>query len=311
MIKRIKSAIKKIIPKSVIKNFSQLNGPLCYHSISNTSMEGIVAHRISKINFACQLRKLKSEGYTFLPIDEYLQTKTKSRITSITFDDGYRDIYSNAAEVLIDEQIPFTLFLNGCLLSSKILWRDMIRIVIKSRLEEEFYHYLLTRNEELAKVIDCSDFYRSTKVNQVNSKALADQLSSFLMLKGAEITDDSKYVTVKQLEALPKDLFTLGNHTTNHYRLSTLTYDQLYSEIKGTHELIHEINCEKSHVFSIPFGGNDSFNQDFIDILFEFDYTGFLTTDSKPFSPLKYGLNIGNLNYSSRILPKDEPRINI
>jgi len=308
MIKKLKRVIsKRFLKKSSSKVI--LTRALCYHSISGDNWEGKVAHRISKENFAAQLRILKRQDYTFLKIDEYLESKSRKKVTSVTFDDGYRDLHTNALEVLVDEGIPFTLFLNGCLLSGEILWRDMIRILIESSLVNEFYEYLLVENSDLALLIDKSNFYRSTKKNGVNSELLTGYIKSYLSLKSVSLIDNSLYVNREVLESLPNDLFSLGNHSWNHYRLSTLSKNQLKKEITSTEELINSIRCNKSRVFSIPFGGNDSFSQDMIDILKDLDYLGFLTTDHRPFVPQKYGMDDRGLLHSNRILLNNEPQI--
>ena len=68
----------------------------------------------------------------------------------------------------------------------------------------------------------------------------------------------------------------VGNHTYNHYLLSSLTREKQISEILSNKKLIETIMLDKSNIFSISFGGEKDFNSDTTDILKDLGFKGAL-----------------------------------
>ena len=67
-----------------------------------------------------------------------------------------------------------------------------------------------------------------------------------------------------------------GNHTYNHYLLSSLNMEQQELEIAKNHQLLKTLDVKLSKVFSIPFGGDKDFNTTTIQLLKKYNYIGFL-----------------------------------
>ena len=118
----------------------------CYHSISKKPNFKANYHNVSISNFENHLNRVRNAGFKFLGIDEFLEEKikgkTRSKITSITFDDGYKNVIQNAVPILERLRIPAAIFLSSQLLEGNVFWRDMVRIIIENDWIYAFMNYL-------------------------------------------------------------------------------------------------------------------------------------------------------------------------
>jgi len=85
---------------------------LMYHSISYEKGNSL---RVSKENFRIQMNYLKDNNYTPITVDElynYMQTGkiAPKKPIVITFDDGYKDNYTNAYPILKEFKFKATIF---------------------------------------------------------------------------------------------------------------------------------------------------------------------------------------------------------
>lgn len=89
-------------------------------------------------NFEAQIINLKSVGYKFItPYDLYLALKGKKKISEksviVTFDDGYRDFYTDAYPIIKKYEIPATVFMaTGLVNQSNYLTYEQIVDILKS-----------------------------------------------------------------------------------------------------------------------------------------------------------------------------------
>jgi peptidoglycan/xylan/chitin deacetylase (PgdA/CDA1 family) len=85
---------------------------LMYHRVAETMETDILA--VTPFAFAQQMRWLREEGWSLLPLPEALRRLESGTLppkaAAITFDDGYRDNYDEAAPVLAGMHFPATVF---------------------------------------------------------------------------------------------------------------------------------------------------------------------------------------------------------
>lgn len=89
---------------------------LMYHSISNDqATANLSGLRVTKDNFDVQMKYLKDNGYYTLSMDEVNDFITKNKpipekSVALTFDDGYKDNYTNVYPVLKQYGFKATIF---------------------------------------------------------------------------------------------------------------------------------------------------------------------------------------------------------
>lgn len=106
----IDEKIYKSLP--VLEIYNKKIPILMYHSISYEKGNSL---RVSKENFRIQMKYLKDNNYTTLTVDElynYMQTGkiAPKKPIVITFDDGYKDNYTNAYPILNEFGFKATIF---------------------------------------------------------------------------------------------------------------------------------------------------------------------------------------------------------
>jgi peptidoglycan/xylan/chitin deacetylase (PgdA/CDA1 family) len=69
---------------------------------------------IAPTDFRSQLLRLRSQGWSFTSLSEYVESlgprPTRSRIATVTFDDGWVDNYEYATPILQELKVPATVF---------------------------------------------------------------------------------------------------------------------------------------------------------------------------------------------------------
>lgn len=108
------AAVRMCCERSVIASLPGLpqeprSRILCYHSVGTPSW-GV--NDVSPTRFRRQLETALREGYRFVPADELASDATgDAKRLAITFDDGLRTVATNAAPILKEYGIPWTIFI--------------------------------------------------------------------------------------------------------------------------------------------------------------------------------------------------------
>ena len=272
----LRSLLKRItkpINASKVEGFS-----LLYHLIDNQTNQATLIseniHNVSTINLYDQLTTLKKQN-SFISLEEHIELKIRKRnlnkIISVSIDDGYSSSLTFGKEIFKELQIPVTYFINTSIIEKGQFWRDKVRYIINKKLENDFLAFACELSDEFNSII-ATDFYRESKNHlKVNSKNLDSLLDAFLAEKGM-IVENNQYLTKNHL--LNEDHFTWGNHTNNHFVMSSLSRDQQYEEMIYVKNFFDLNNIPSSSVFSIPFGNPDSFNEDTLMLAHELGYRG-------------------------------------
>ena len=289
----MKQFIKKIliffIPIRLI--FNKFNPIFLYHSLgSNLNFSENIDHVNLKI-LENQLR-IVQKYWKFVTIDEYVDTKNKKGLACLTIDDGYKNVLEESLEIFEKLEIPITIFINSSTFQGKIFWRDKVRYLIKNKLVQKFIE-----NSQIFNNNHYEKFYWISKNPEFNSKKVEKELDKFFLKENLKVNsshnfcfDDTKYL-------INHPLVSYGNHSSNHYVMSSLSKDEQFKDILECKNFLKKFDINKSNIFCIPFGGKDSFNEDTMSILEELGYKGTLLSENK--------LNkIINTNQVDRFMPK-------
>ena len=286
----LKKIILSFIPIKLICN--KFNPIFAYHSLGSSSN---FIENIDHVNLKTlenQLINVK-KYWKFVTIDEYVSSKNKKGLACVTIDDGYKNVIEESLEIFESLEIPITIFINSSTFQGKIFWRDKIRYLIENKLVKKFIE-----NSQLFSNDHAEKFYSVSKNPKFNSKKVEEELDSFFLNENLEVKsgnnfcfDDTKYL-------VSHPLVSYGNHTANHYVMSSLTKDQQFKDILECKNFLKKFNINISNIFCIPFGGKDTFNQDTISILEELNYKATLLSENRL-------NNITNNNQIDRFMPKN------
>jgi peptidoglycan/xylan/chitin deacetylase (PgdA/CDA1 family) len=275
--------ISSFIPiKLITKNFSPV---LLYHSLGSIPKFN---NNIDHVNLEILNSQLKGiqKYWKFVTIDEYTSVKNKKGLASITIDDGYKNIIDESLEVFKSLDIPITIFINSSTFNGKTFWRDKIRYLIENKMVRKyinFSNYFEEKHE--------NKFYLISKDQKFNSKEVDRDIDQFFLEEGVSLSNSHNLCFDSKKYLIKNNLVSYGNHTANHYMLSSLSKQEQYDEIVKCKDFIDQLDVNKSEVFSIPFGGDNSFNKNTLSCLEDLNYKKFLKSTN----------NLDNLKISNEI----------
>ena len=240
---------------------------MAYHSSVNGMSNDLrkTIHNVTPQNILKQALLLK-KYFDIISIDELFdlpEGKIDGKV-SLTFDDGYNNIFDEILNELSKYSIPVTVFLIGNSFKNKPYWRDKIIFLLNN--EKYLNEFITFFNNENKIKLNNHNFFFKTKNNHINSKILDETLDKFL-------TDNKLYENINinlisNADTLIKNKFiTYGNHTLNHYVMSSLNYEEQKSEILDNKNFLSSLNVNTTNIFALPFGTYNDLNMDTIKIL--------------------------------------------
>ncbi|MFL2767433.1 MAG: polysaccharide deacetylase family protein [Dehalococcoidia bacterium] len=279
-----------------IKNTNNGNIVLIYHSSfdkKNKARDEYI-HNVTPNNIITQINFLK-KYYKIIPVDDFFSPDIGQNNMAITFDDGYKNLFTTIVPELIKMKIYSTIFLIGSSFDKKPFWREKITYLMSNKpLFSEFKHLYSSKFEYQ---IDFDSFYRDSKSFKFNSMDLDHSINEFLAQK--HISLESNLLDDKS-KLIDSEYVNYGNHTFNHYVLSTLSYQQQLKEIETNHNFLHSLNLNLSQVFAFPFGGLPDFNENSLSALSDLGITKVLLNNNLINRQSMQKLKNSNVNYLER-----------
>lgn len=253
---------------------------LVYHSTSQQVPEALKQglHNVAPEVLYRQLSWIKSR-FDVVRIDDLFTSRDIRGKAAVTIDDGYTSFLREGFPVVKTLKIPCTLFLCGATVEGKIFWRDKVRYLINHRLLRAFLDYLDQRGISYDGLTE-DNFYKKSKSPRINSGSLNAFLDEFLEERGEDLKDMN--FCIRHREELVRDpLLDYGNHSFDHFVLSSLSDDEQERQIEKNHAFLKNCGVNMSRVFSVPFGGACDFNEATISVLKRLGYIGCLLTPGK------------------------------
>ncbi len=230
--------------------------------------------------------------YSIISIDEfadYMRTGKKPRSLALvlTFDDGYRSMYTNVFPLLKTYNIPATFFLTtGSIEDKTVLWHDrLMHIIAKSPVRSfEFPvgsggKYSLNTLQERANTYNrikpgLKYLSEAERTNQTNL------LSAFLQVPLDDIGDAYRMMTWQQImEMSASSLVTFGGHTVTHPILTRVGSQQAQNEIMDSKKKIEsELGGVELKYFAYPNGKPEDINEQIKNQLKDAGYSLAFTT---------------------------------
>lgn len=178
-------------------------------------------------NFEAQILNLKNADYKFItPFDLYLALKGKKEIPEksviITFDDGYRDFYTDAYPIIKKYEIPVTVFMaTGLVNQPNYLTYEQIMEILKNGYVEFGSHSwshknltMISDKELIEEIYNGKEYFEKTyKVKlryfaypygAYNEKVEDMVKNAGFMLAASMVGDGTKVHTLGNLYHLPR-----------------------------------------------------------------------------------------------------------
>jgi peptidoglycan/xylan/chitin deacetylase (PgdA/CDA1 family) len=253
-----------------------------YHAVAPPNTHPILdrdTHILRPEVFLSQLNWL-GRFYDFAPLGdvvEAIKQGSKERLVAITFDDGYKCVKDFAVPVLVERQIPATIFLISSVVSNEGFWRDRIRSILSAGHEIRFLQFLRANGHDAP--TNVGSLYRWSKsISAGDSRLIAGAAQKYVHVNGFADALDGLYLQPSIIKEMSEAGISFGNHTQGHHVLSTLDRDGQKDEItEGANGSPRGIEFD-SDVLSLPFGGESDWNVDTLEIIAELGYSTVLAT---------------------------------
>jgi peptidoglycan/xylan/chitin deacetylase (PgdA/CDA1 family) len=252
---------------------------LQYHRVASLCFDPLQL-AVEPYHFEQQMEYL-AQNFNVISMDEMkyrLETSRpfRHRTVAITFDGGYSDVLYTAKDVLQRYNIPATVFTSSAHIIEgfhywwKALEDFLVANHFKGQLELEIDHRTCKwpLNTQFDRFRAYDDLY-SILSNKTppEQRTIIEQLTANLNFEAEEL-DNHRIMNTQELRKLEEGrLVTIGGHTHSYVKLSVLPRWRQIEEILRNKDILEEILGHNIEYFSYPFGNDNSYTTDTIDIL--------------------------------------------
>jgi peptidoglycan/xylan/chitin deacetylase (PgdA/CDA1 family) len=233
---------------------------LCYHRVGT---QGIPYHSsLAPESFKHQMRYLR-EKYRILSLSQLCEElefpSSRGPAVVVTFDDGYRDLYTHAFPVLKKYQIPATIYLAvNSIETGEVAWYDRIFLALQvypeKSLEIVLGHprrYLLdSRPARLWAAMKIVSLLRQIPDDARNH--FCSDFEKRVSLPRAELAD--RMLTWEQVQEMAQAGIFFGSHTLSHPVVSRLTLTKAERELRESRCILERRLGHPILDFAFPFG---------------------------------------------------------
>ena len=248
------------------------------HKISANQDMIIEPNELSKF-----IKVTKKRGWFFISIDELIDEIKFGGIPKktivLTFDDGYRDNYSEAFPLLKTHDCPFCIYVTtGFIEKSIIPWWYKLENVLSNYEEiktpDSSYYLTRTIKEKNSAFLNI----RKNLMTNYESFTIFNNWLDQLYKYGQNKSDERLFMNWDEIRDLSKSkLVTIGAHTDTHPVLSHLDDQTAIKEIKLSRDVLQSrINREIRH-FAYPFGEFEDISSRDVHITKQIGFTSAVT----------------------------------
>lgn len=271
-----------------------------YHYIRNPSDESRGINSCSIDEFEKQIKYL-SDNFKIVSIPEVFksaQERIKGKFCAISFDDCFKDVYTNALPVMNKYGINATIFLISSVLERKLPSAHKLHILLSKFTSRELIDkfnklfnskIFIPKNKRIYKDRRLDDDILTANLKEILiliSPSLKDDfINSVFETLGfdeAKIIDDF-FMNSSEIKSLCSKGFILGNHSYSHNNLSSLSIKDIKKDIKKSKKIMHDFfgSIGISNIFSYPSG---RWNKNVLGVLSKEKFKYGLTIKEKPVS---------------------------
>lgn len=233
--------------------------------------------------------KYLSRNFYILSIEEIVDIIKKDKMLpnntlTITFDDGYRDNYTNVFNILKKYSISATIFLaTGFIDTDKIPWFDKLRLAFKNTSKP----YIELKSYTSKKLSLRSLDEKISALNKVTAILISLEESQRLKLFD-EIIDELEandmselsdlMLTWEQIKEMHESGISFGSHTVTHPIMSKISIERAREELVESKRTIEENLGSPVISFAYPNGKKEDFHDGIKEVLKEAGYSCAFTT---------------------------------
>ena len=258
---------------------------LQYHRVALLSHDPLQL-AVEPCRFERQIEYL-AQNFNVISIGEmkrHLETATpfRAKTAVITFDGGYTDVLYTAKEVLEGCEVFATVFAASANITEggrfwpneleNFLIANHFQGQLEVEIDHQLYNWPLRTQHDRFRTYD--DLY-SILSNKTPSeqRAIVDQITQSLDLRAEEL-DNHRTMSAQELKKLEEGgLITIGGHTHNYVKLSALPKWGQAGEISKNKDVLEEVLGHSIEYFSYPFGNDNSYTAETINILGDFGFS--------------------------------------
>lgn len=106
---------------------------LAFHNSERRIIAGM--NNFHPDRFSRLIVALRSHGYTFSNVDDYIDTNDRGKLICLTFDDGFEAFYKNILPILEKLQVPATVFIPADFIGKTDSWDYSSRLMQSKHLD--------------------------------------------------------------------------------------------------------------------------------------------------------------------------------
>lgn len=256
---------------------------LIFHRVVRQT-DPLMPSEITRANFAKLLDYLHAR-FSIMTLSEAWRALQDGSIPpnsiSITFDDGYRDNFTEARPLLVERGLTATFFIATAFLDGGRMWNDTVWEIVRRLPDGQ--HDLTDLGLDAIEIRDAAS--RTAAATQVIStikfRAPSERQSIVdTLADGVAGLPDDLMMTSDQVRAMHAEGMEIGGHTRTHPILEVLDDDIAFSEIRDGKNDLESILQAPVRVFAYPNGryGRD-FSEKHQKMVKELDFDLAVSTD--------------------------------
>ncbi len=233
---------------------------LCYHHVGS---EGIPFYSTVAVEvFEAQMRFLRKR-YRVVSLEQLCREledpQSAGQAVAVTFDDGYRDVYTQAFPILERYAIPATVFVTvAAVESGEVSWYDRVFLALQvfpgEKLEielDEPRRFELTSPEVRLRAAT-EIVSRLRKLTDARRQECCAVLEKRVALPADALAD--RMLTWEQIRRMQRAGISFGSHTMTHPVVSRLEPTEVERELRESKRILEERLDRPVTDFAYPFG---------------------------------------------------------
>jgi peptidoglycan/xylan/chitin deacetylase (PgdA/CDA1 family) len=266
---------------------------LLYHGATSEKSDGIFNYRDKFVRtdaFDQQIAWMK-QRFEILPLKEFISSfkagLISERALAITFDDGYRNNYTDAYPVLKKHGVPATFFITTGFVEGQPLSVDRIEFAIGTTDEKTIsldpMGLLDLQTRHLRIAADMKMRSHMKKLEGKDTERFLQEIETTTKRSLKTHFADSPYsaMTWEQMLEMEAGGMTFAPHTKTHPILSRLSVLEAVEEIRASKDTLEQHALHPLRIFAYPNGGKDDFTAKTIELVESEGFGSALTTAAR------------------------------